>query len=130
MNEHLGQDALVRQTSITREQIAECEDLATLNAWFLETDERELHIRSFLDAFRAAQVDDESWFKRAGGALAWSKITKVFIERRILALGGEPPYQPTDPRAKALRSANDQIDKLKKRVAELERDAAREQVNG
>jgi hypothetical protein len=108
-----------RGRSYSREEIDGCSDLETLSEWFLASDQRELHIRSFLEAMRTAEIDDETWFRRTGGALAYCVIGKRWIERRILILGGEPPYAPTDPRARALRVLNEKVAKLERRVAEL-----------
>lgn len=108
-----------RETFVTRDEIESCSDLETLSDWFRGHDERELEMHSFLDAFRAAEVDDEPWFRRTAGALAYAKIGKRWIERRILILGGEPPYQPTDPRARQLRILNGKVAKLEGQIEAL-----------
>lgn len=113
-----------RETAYTREEIEACSDVDTLRDWFLDSDRRELDIRSFLDAFRSAEIDDETWFRRTGGALAYCVIGKRWIERRILQLGGEVPYYPTDPRARQLRILTEKLVKLNNRVEELERELA------
>jgi hypothetical protein len=115
-------DFEVRETAFRREEIEACSDIATLCDWYLVSDRRELEMRSFLDAFRAAEIDDDAWYRRTGGALAYCAIGKRCIERRILQLGGEVPYFPTDPRARAIRLLNDQVVKLKLRIEQLERE--------
>jgi hypothetical protein len=120
MNLPFEQEQIAREPIIQRDEIEACLDVETLRDWFLKADSRELAMRSFMDAFRSAEIDDEPWFRRSAGALAYSMISKRWIERRILTLGGEVPHFPTDPRARALRILNDQHDKLKNRVRELE----------
>lgn len=113
-----------RERSYSREEIAACADVATLSEWFVATDARELQMRAFIDAFRAAAIGDEAWFRRTAGALAYCSMCKKQIERRILLLGGEPPYFPTDPRSRELRILSDKLARMHKRVAELEREIA------
>jgi hypothetical protein len=127
MNEPVfDQENPVRFTACAREDVDNCTDVETLAQWFVEHDARELEMRAHLEARRFAEIDDEDWFRRCAGALAYTSIGKRWIERRILTLGGEPPYFPTDPRARALRILNEQVGRLKHRLEELERAAAGE----
>jgi hypothetical protein len=109
-----------RETSLTRDAIEGCTDLEQLGAWFEEELQRAVEMKAFLEAFRDADINDEIWFRRTAGALAYSKIGARWIERRILLLGGEPRYWPTDPRARQLRILNEKVEKLNNRVRELE----------
>jgi hypothetical protein len=118
MNAPIGALA-ARDSCVTIEEIQACSDLEQLSAWYLECDRVEIEIRAHLDSYRAAGIKDEDWCRRSGGALAFRMIARRHLERRILTLGGEPPYQPTDPRAKAIRCLQDQVAKLKKQVGEL-----------
>lgn len=105
---------------VSIDEIRACSDLEVLCGWFMLADERELEQRAFLDAWRAAGIDDDDYYHRNAGALAYCAISKRHLERRILALGGMPPYSPADPRSRQLRILSDKLEKLQKRLNELE----------
>lgn len=112
-----------RDVAYTIDEIQACTDVAVLCAWYANSDRRELHLKTFLETWRTADIDDPDWTKRTAGALAYCAIGKKWIERRILTLGGEVPYAPTDPRARQLRILNDKIVELQRHIAELEKAA-------
>jgi hypothetical protein len=122
VNVMLEQPVSPREPMASREEIDACNDLEALSEWFVDCDRRELDISNHLYACRQAEIDDENWFRRSAGALAYSRIAKVWIERRILTLGGVPPYFPTDPRSRQLRILNETVEKLKRRVELLEKE--------
>jgi hypothetical protein len=113
-----------REVAYSIDEIQACDDVAVLAAWYVNSDRRELHLKTFIEAWRTADIDDPDWTKRTAGALAFCSIGKKWIERRILTLGGEVPYPPTDPRARQLRILNDRVVELLKRIDELEKAAA------
>ena len=97
-------------------------DVAQLKADYLQLDQEGLEMVSFIEAYRLAEIDDEPWFRRIGGKLAYNKIAQRWIERRILELGETPPYQMSDPRARALRVLNEKVEKMAARIKELEKE--------
>lgn len=105
---------------VSIEEIRACSDIDVLCGWFVAADERDLEQRAFLDAWRAAGIVDDDYYRRNAGALAYCAISKRHLERRILTLGGSPPYSPADPRARQLRILSDKVEKLQKRLNELE----------
>lgn len=105
---------------LSHEDVLKETDTDQLKADYLQLDQERLEIQSFIDAYRLAQIDDEPWFKRAAGKLAYMSMASRWVERRILALGETPPYQPTDPRARELRILQEKLGKLNRRVDELE----------
>lgn len=111
---------VVREERIQREDIEECSDLPKLCEMYDKLQERAVEIKSFLSAFSDAEIDDEAWFRKAGGALAYREIARRWVEKRILLLGGSPPYWPTDPRTRQLRILNEKVERLQNRVRELE----------
>jgi hypothetical protein len=112
-----------RHAKFRREDIEACEDVLELCEWYDRCWRKQIQIKGFIDAWREAEIEDEEWFLSIAGALAYTKIGLKHIERRILTLGGTPPYCPTDPRSRQLRLLHDQVEKLKRRVDELERES-------
>lgn len=105
---------------VTREVVAEADE-QTLLHWFAEIDKAIVQMRAFLESYREAEIDDTPYYRRTAGALAFAKISSKWIERRLLGMGITPPYPPEDPRGRQLRFLADRVEKLKNRVAELER---------
>jgi len=101
------------QISITREMVAACSDLETLAHWFESLDARALTIKEFWDAFKDTDLKNDDWKRRHCGALAYNNIGLRWVERRILALGGKPPYPPTDPRGQQIYSLMEEVRKLR-----------------
>lgn len=99
--------------SLDRNQVEGCVDGALLAAWFLAVGDKLDEIRAFADGYREVEYGDDDWRKRAGGKLGYLKLMARWIERRILNLGLEPPYHPTDPRARYIRN-------LERKLARLE----------
>lgn len=102
---------------LTVATIAACGDLDQLAGWFVELERKAVHIKAFIDAFNDADIDDEDWFRRAAGALAFANIHRRHVERRILLLGATPPYPPTDPRAREMRSLREKVQRLEAALA-------------
>ena len=109
--------------TIRRADIEAETDTETLIQLFQRLDEEALTLSEFLRAYREAEVDDEDYFERTAGKLAYIRIGTRWVERRILALGEVPPYPPNDPPARQLRLLSEAQEKLKLRVAQLERAA-------
>lgn len=112
------------QDAVSRAEIEECDDVEHLCEWYETFGQRALEIKSFFEAFREAEIEDDPWYKKNAGALAYVKIGQKWIERRILELGGQPPYAPTDPRARHIRNLTEKVEKLQRQVEQLGRLAA------
>lgn len=104
---------------ISKDDVETCADVPTLLDWFERLNESNLQTTEFLHAYRDAQVDDEDWFRRTGGRLAYVRIAARWVERRLLTLGAKVPYPPTDPRTRQLRILDDKICKLKAEIDRL-----------
>jgi hypothetical protein len=114
------EDALNSKMQLRIDDIKACDDVNTLHDWFELQNSEAVAIKCFIQALDEADIDDESWFRRAGGALAFRMINVKWLERKIISLGETPRYWPSDPRAKELARLNEQVRSLKKRVVMLE----------
>lgn len=75
----------------------------TLSRWYQTMFDLHQHIKAHCDGYREAGIEDNDWFRRTGGKIAYLKLGMRRIEARMLTLGFTPPYQPTDPRAIEIR---------------------------
>ena len=98
---------------IGMEDVAEA-SVATLHKWFKELNQNASDLAEFVAAFRLAQIDDEKYYRRTAGKIAYLKIAAKWIERRLLELGEKPRYSPTDPRCREIRILQDKLEKLNK----------------
>lgn len=119
INFHIDNPAGEAGLRLTREDIEGETRQDVLALWFRLADETQEQIKEMLDAFKDAGAADAEWVKRAGGALGYTRIGLRWVERRMLALGFTPPYSPRDPRAEALRVAQNTIVNLKAKLDRL-----------
>ncbi len=103
---------------ISKEMAAATDDVDTLCYWYEVLDERRVEMSAYFQAFREAGVNDEEWTRRAGGAMAFTKMGLTWVERRLLELGETPPYPPTDPRAREVRAMETKIKELRSLLKE------------
>lgn len=104
----------VPSITITREDVDEA-DMDQLCYWFAALDEKAMQMKAFAESFRTFDASDNEWAQKNAGALAYVSIGRKWVEHRILALGGTPPYPPTDQRNFQIR----QLEKEVKRLREL-----------
>lgn len=109
---------------ISKEGLASENDIARLTGWYSTLDAKAMEMAEFVAAYRIAEIDDEDYFRRTAGALAYVRIAIRWVERRILELGETPPYSPLDPRSRQLRILNEKIEKMAKRLNQLEQEPA------
>lgn len=110
---------------LSRDDIEAATDLQQLANWFNGLYRRSVEMKAFCEAYRETEIDDERWFRRLAGALAYCKIGMKWVERRILLLGGTPPYCPADPRGRQIHILQEKVAKLQRRVDEIEAEASK-----
>ncbi len=96
-----------------RAAIDRCTDHGELAAIFAGANEQYLGLREDVDCFSFAGTADGDWLRRAGGRM--SHLTKIrrWSEWRLLALGGEVPWPPGDPRNRKIRALEANVIRLK-----------------
>lgn len=109
----------IREMDISKEIVDATDDVECLHDWHQTLIDKDTEISEFLQAYRLAQIDDEDYFRRTAGKLAYIRIASRWIERRLLSLGETVNYPPTDPRSRQLRILEEKIRKLNARVEEL-----------
>lgn len=109
--------------TIDRQVVAASCDVPQLTAWFIALNDQASHTGEFLRAYREAEVNDEDYFERTAGKLAFLRIACRWVEHRLIELGAYVPYSPADPRAKQLRILLEKVEKLTARLAKLEKSA-------
>lgn len=99
--------------------VAATSDIEVLLGWYAMLSDKQLEISEFIAAYRHAEIDDESYFKRTGGMLGFVSIALRWVEHRLLELDVTPPYRRTDPRSRQLRILNEAVNRMKAEIAAL-----------
>lgn len=99
----------------TRAEIDAISDSETLGELFERHNEQAEEIHHFLNARRIGMGEhvDKVWMRKASDRIAYLTRAAHWIEKRMLRLGFQPPYSPTDPRARELRALNERVVILK-----------------
>lgn len=101
-------------------EIVEQANVATLLDWFAALQEQTMQLKQFITAFKFADVHDEEQAARRASALAFYSIAQRWIENRLLSLGIEPPYPPTDGRNATIRKLEVTIKDLQREVRDAQ----------
>ena len=96
---------------ITRDDIAACDDAATLKLWMRSLDGKEQSIKADIDARIEAGTHTTPWLVRASQALAYTKMGKAAVRRRMKELGCD-------------ESQNGEVQRLHREVALAKANAA------
>ena len=91
------------ETSLDADWLAEQYRLAT-GLYF--------QIRTHISERKFAGLDDTEWFERAAGKCAFLKLGTKWIEARLIELGADVPYPPTDARNMTIRRLDAQVKAL------------------
>lgn len=113
----------IRDLDLSKPIVDATTDLDTLHGWYDTLVNKSTEIAEFLQAYRLAEIDDEDYFRRTAGKLAYVRIALKWVERRILSLGAMVNYPPNDPRQKQLTILEEKLKKMTAKVAALEQAA-------
>lgn len=113
----------VPSITITRDDV-DGADMPQLCYWFAALDEKAMQMKAFAEAFRTFGAGDDQWAEKNAGAFAYVSIGRKWVEHRILALGGTPPYAPTDGRNFQIRQLEKEVARLRKLVPDERQEAA------
>ena len=101
-----------RELNLSKEIVGAVTDEATLADWYTALGDKHLEVSSFARGYQEAGVEDDDYYRRTGGVLAFCKIAMKWIENRMLSLGQRPPYPPTDPRTREIQRLTEKVKKL------------------
>lgn len=119
---HLEHDAIdeVSKLRLSKAVVFAEGDTSKLAHWYTVLTDKVLEIEAFIRAYKLADIDDDDWFRRTAGKVAYFEIASRWCEARLIQLGATPPYFPADPRTRQIASLNEKLNKLRTRIGILE----------
>lgn len=107
---------------ITFEAIDNCNNPEQLKEWYEDLVDLSEEIKAFVSSYRFVKLNDEPWFKRAGGKIAVLKLRINHIERALTDMDQEIPRHALNPLVIENRNLVSQNKKLKGLLKDLGHD--------
>jgi hypothetical protein len=103
MNYHFVQEHTDDVEDVYLDDIEECSDSEQLTDWYQSWALLTESIKTDVESYKFVGTAEAEWLARCGGKLSAMCKGMKAVEARMLTLGMEPPYLPTDPRNRTIR---------------------------